>query len=139
MTDPAAAGSAPVQADQIRATIAWSGAEPLLRGRSYRLIAGGREHTATAAPVKLRLDLETLEPVPATQLRAGEIGDCELELDRPLAIDPGPGGHPGTFVLADRVTGEQTGLGLIRFGLRRAENLRWQPVTVDAAARAPGA
>ncbi|HET9104528.1 MAG TPA: adenylyl-sulfate kinase [Solirubrobacteraceae bacterium] len=124
------------QADQIRATIAWSGAEPLLRGRSYRLIAGGRDYTATVAPVKLRLDLETLEPVPATRLKAGEIGDCELELDRPLATARGRDGHPGTFVLADRVTGERTGLGLIRFGLRRAENLRWQPVTVDAAARA---
>ena len=123
-------------ADQIRATIAWSGAEPLLRGRSYLLTAAGQQHTATAAPVKLRLDLETLEPVPATQLRAGEIGDCELELDGPLATAPGAGGRPATFVLSDRVTGEQTGLGLIRFGLRRADNLRWQQVTVDAAARA---
>ena len=128
-------GTAP-PSDQIRATIAWSSSEPLLRGRSYLLTAAGEQHTAIAAPVKLRLDLHTLEPIPATRLRAGEIGDCELELDGPLATAPGPDGRPATFVLSDRVTGEQTGLGLIRFGLRRADNLRWQEVTVDAAARA---
>jgi adenylyl-sulfate kinase len=126
------------RANQIRATVAWFGADPLLRGRSYEL----RSHDdparlATVAPIRHRLDLASFEPLPATGLTAGEIGDCELELDGEIVTSSaGPGAPPPPFVLHDRLTGAPAGVGLVRFGLRRAANLRWQEVTVDAGARA---
>lgn len=129
-------GPAAVPADQIRATVAWSGREPLLRGRSYILRSETAELTATVAPIKHRLDLATLEPLPATRLVTGEIGDCELELDGQIATLPfHAGGGPGAFVLADPLTGAPVGIGIVRFGLRRAANLRWQATSVDARAR----
>jgi len=129
-------GAAAVPADQIRATVAWSGEEPLLRGRSYSLRSETAELTATVAPIKHRLDLVTLQPVPATRLSAGEIGDCELELDGPIATAAfHTGGGPGAFVLSDRLTGAAAGIGIVRFGLRRAANLRWQATSIDAGAR----
>jgi adenylyl-sulfate kinase len=125
------------EADQVRATIAWTHASPLLRGRKYALHTGAQELTATVAPIKHRLDVDTLEPVPATQLQRGEIGDCDLELSGPIAAAPysardGRGG----FVLVDPASGEPAGVGLVRFALRRAQNLRWQPLTVSSASRA---
>ena len=126
------------RADQIRATVAWFGADPLLRGRSYELSSErDRTRLATVAPIRHRLDLARLEPQPATGLSAGEIGDCELELDGEIVTSStGPGAPPTRFILHDRLTGTAAGVGLVRFGLRRATNLRWQPVTVDGAARA---
>jgi len=131
-----AAEPAPLPADQIRATVAWSGREPLLRGRSYTLRSESAELMATVAPIKHRLDLVTLEPLPATRLNAGEIGECELELDGSIATAAfHAGGGPGAFVLHDRLTAAATGIGIVRFGLRRAANLRWQATSVDAGVR----
>ncbi len=127
---------ASLPADQIRATVAWSGQEPLLRGRSYILRSETAELTATVAPIKHRLDLATLTPLPATRLITGEIGECELELEGPIATAAfHSGGGPGAFVLHDRLTGAALGIGIVVFGLRRAANLRWQATSVDARAR----
>jgi len=41
----------------------------------------------------------------------------------------------GSFILIDRVTNDTVGAGLIHFALRRSQNLRWQAVSVDRAAR----
>ena len=125
------------EADQIRATIVWTHPNPLLRGRSYTLRTSRDELAATVAPIKHRLELDTLEPVAATQLLSGEIGDCDLELSGSIdAAAYGAREGSGGFVLDDPVTGEPAGVGLVRFGLRRAQNLRWQPLTVTSASRA---
>lgn len=42
----------------------------------------------------------------------------------------------GGFILIDRVTNDTVAAGMIQFALRRAANVRWQPVTIDRAARA---
>src|SRR5205807_2928908 len=42
----------------------------------------------------------------------------------------------GSFILIDRITNDTVGAGLILFALRRSENIRWQQLTVDRAARA---
>ena len=44
--------------------------------------------------------------------------------------------HCGGFLLIDRVSNDTVGAGLIRFALRRADNIHWQALDVDAAARA---
>ncbi|MGI9184539.1 MAG: adenylyl-sulfate kinase [Solirubrobacteraceae bacterium] len=125
------------ETDQVRATIIWTHPSPLLRGRTYTLRTETEEVTATVAPIKHRLDLDTLEPVPATRLEGGQIGDCDLELGGPIAAAPyrARGGH-GAFILVDPLSDEPAGLGLVRFALRRAQNLRWQSVSVDGASRA---
>ncbi len=125
------------ETDQIRATIIWTHPSPLLRGRTYTIRSGTAELTATVAPIKHRLDLDTFEPAPATKLESGQIGDCDLELSGPIPAAPyrAEDGR-GAFVLADPGSGEPAGLGLVRFALRRAQNLRWQPLSVDSASRA---
>jgi bifunctional enzyme CysN/CysC len=135
--DPVDRGSELPETDQIRATIIWTHPSPLLRGRSYTMRTETEELTATVAPIKHRLDLDTLEPVPATQLESGQIGDCDLELGGPIPAAPyrARDGR-GAFILADPSSGEPAGVGLVRFALRRAQNLRWQPLSVDGASRA---
>ena len=68
------------ETDRIRATIVWTHARPLPGRHPYLLRIGTRELTARVAGVEHRVDLDTLRPVPATQLQRGQIGDCDLEL-----------------------------------------------------------
>jgi bifunctional enzyme CysN/CysC len=111
--------------------------DPMYRGRNYLMRIGSQLATATIAPLKYKLSVNTLEHVAATKLELNEIGVCDLELDRPVAFDPYEANREtGSFILVDRITNDTVGAGMLRFALRRAANLRWQPVDVDKEARA---
>jgi bifunctional enzyme CysN/CysC len=89
------------------------------------------------APLKYRLDPDTLERLSATALELNEIGVCALELDQPIAFDPyRENRHTGGFVLIDRLTNATVGAGILHFALRRSQNVHWQTLHVDKAARA---
>jgi bifunctional enzyme CysN/CysC len=133
-----AGASAPPQvADQLQATVVWRHGEPLLRGRSYGLQIADWTVTATVAPVKYKVNLDSFEHVAANKLERDEIGVCDLELSRPVAFDIyAENRATGAFRLIDPLTEKTVGTGMIRFALRRAHNVRWQALTVDRAARA---
>jgi bifunctional enzyme CysN/CysC len=133
----ASAEDPPGVADQFEATVVWMADDPMYRGRNYLMRIGSQLATATIAPLKYKLSVNTLEHVAATKLELNEIGVCDLELDRPVAFDPYEANREtGSFILVDRITNDTVGAGMLRFALRRAANLRWQPVDVDKEARA---
>jgi bifunctional enzyme CysN/CysC len=133
----AAAEDPPGVADQFEATVVWMADDPMYRGRNYLMRIGSQLATATIAPLKYKLNVNTLEHVAATKLELNEIGVIDLELDRPVAFDPYDDNRDtGGFILIDRISNETVGAGMIRFALRRASNLRWQAVDIDKAARA---
>jgi bifunctional enzyme CysN/CysC len=108
----------------------------MLRGRSYLLRAGARTVTATVSPLKYKLNVDSLEHVAATSLGLNEIGVCDIELAAPIAFDPYEKNRDtGGFILIDRITNETVGAGLIRFALRRAQNVRWQQLAIGRDAR----
>jgi bifunctional enzyme CysN/CysC len=132
----AARDAPPTVADQIQATVVWMHEEPMLRGRSYVMRIGSRTVTATVAPLKYKLNVDSLEHVAATKLELNEIGVCDLELSAPVAFDPyRENRDTGAFILIDRITNDTVGAGLIEFALRRSQNIRWQQLSVDQAAR----
>jgi bifunctional enzyme CysN/CysC len=123
-------------ADQLQATIVWMHDAPMLRGRSYLMRLGCKTVTATVSPLKYKLNVDSLEHVAATALELNEIGVCDLELNQPVAFDPYEQNRDtGGFILIDRITNETVGAGLIKFALRRSQNVQWQALTVDRAAR----
>jgi bifunctional enzyme CysN/CysC len=127
----------PGVADQFEATLVWMSEEPLLRGRSYLMRLGSQLATATVAPLKHKVNVNSLEKVAATRLELNEIGVVDLELDRPVAFEPyADSREGGGFILIDRITNDTVGAGMIRFALRRSANIAWQAVDVDKAARA---
>jgi bifunctional enzyme CysN/CysC len=124
-------------ADQFEATVVWMGEAPMLRGRSYRMRIGAKTVTATVAPLKYRIDVDTLEHLAAEKLELNEIGAVELELGERIAFDAyADNRETGGFVLIDRLTNHTVGAGMLRFALRRAHNIHVQHVDVDRAARA---
>jgi bifunctional enzyme CysN/CysC len=111
--------------------------DPMLRGRNYLMRIGSELAVATIAPLKHKLNVNTLEHVAATKLDLNEIGVVDLELDRPVAFDPyDVNRETGSFILVDRITNDTVGAGMLRFALRRSANVRWQDVDVDKRARA---
>jgi bifunctional enzyme CysN/CysC len=130
-------GELPHVGDQLEATVVWMADEPMLRGRNYRMRVGTKAVTATIAPIKYRLNVDSREHVAATKLELNDIGVCDLELDQPIAFDPyNINRETGGFILVDRITNATVGAGLLHYALRRSENVHRQRLDVDKSARA---
>jgi bifunctional enzyme CysN/CysC len=133
----AAADAPPQVASQFEATLVWMHDEPMLQGRAYLMKAGTRTVSATIAPLKYQINVNTLEHVPAERLELNDIGVCELELDRAVPFEPYAQNRTlGGFILIDRLTNNTVGAGLINFALRRSQNVHWQALDVDRQVRA---
>jgi bifunctional enzyme CysN/CysC len=133
----AAADSPPGVADQFEATVVWMADDPMYRGRNYLMRIGSQIVTATIAPLKYKLNVDSREHLAATKLELNEIGVCDLELDRQVAFDPYDDNRDtGAFILIDRITNDTVGAGMLRYALRRSANLRWQAVDIDKSLRA---
>src|SRR5690606_29073529 len=136
--DVLAAASAPLAAsDQFTADRLWFHAAALLPGRRYRFRLGTRQVGARISELRHRLDPAGLQPLAARHLEANDIGEVTLSLDADVAYapyreEPALGG----FVLVDPLTHATVGAGMIRHGLRRADNIHWQALDIDRAARA---
>jgi bifunctional enzyme CysN/CysC len=123
--------------DQFEATVVWMADEPLLRGRTYLMRVGAKTVAATVAPIKYKLDVDTLDRIAANHLELNAIGVVNVELSEPIAFDPyAENRDTGGFILIDRITNHTVGAGLLQFALRRSHNVPWQAHEVDRAARA---
>jgi bifunctional enzyme CysN/CysC len=132
-----AADEPPQVASQFEATLVWMHEEPMLQGRTYLMKSGTRMVSATIMPLKHKINVNTLEHVPAERLELNDIGVCELELDRAIAFEPYTQDRTlGGFILIDRLTNNTVGAGLINFALRRSQNVHWQALDVDKQVRA---
>ena len=133
----AAAGHPPEVADQFEATLVWFDEEALLPGRPYLMKLGTRTVTAQVAEPKYKVNVNTLEQLAAKRLELNEIGVCNLALSAPIAFDPYADNKDlGGFILIDRMSNRTVGAGMLRFALRRSQNIHWQALDVDKAARA---
>lgn len=121
---------------QFDAVVIWRHAEPMLRGREYLLRVNGSQVRASLSPVKYRVDVDGLHHMPAERLEAGEVGVCEIDLERAVAFEPASQNlNLGRFALLDRLTEVPLGVGLFRFALRRSHTVFWQALEVDKAFR----
>ncbi len=136
--DVLVACGAPLEvANQFEATVVWMHEEPLLQGRQYLLKIGARTVSATVAPVKYKVNVNTLDEVPAERLELNDIGVCELGFDQPVPFAPYAENRTlGAFILIDRLTSNTVGAGLLHFALRRSQNIHWQALDVDRRVRA---
>jgi bifunctional enzyme CysN/CysC len=124
-------------ANQFEATVVWMHDEPLLQGRAYLLKIGTKTVTATVAPIKYRVNVNTLEHLAAKKLDLNDIGVCGLELSSAVAFEPYQVSRVlGGFILIDRLTNNTVGAGLLHFALRRSQNVHWQALDVNKQARA---
>jgi bifunctional enzyme CysN/CysC len=132
-----AAGEPLEVANQFEATVIWMHDEPLLQGRAYLLKIGTKTVAATVAPIKYRVNVNTLEHLAAKKLDLNDIGVVGLELSSAIAFEPYRDSRVlGGFILIDRLTNNTVGAGLLHFALRRSQNVHWQALDVNKRARA---
>lgn len=133
-----AAADAPLaHSDQVVADVLWFDEAALLPGRRYQFKLGTRTVGARISELKSRHDPESLQPLAAKRLEFNEIGEIVLSLDAVVAFAPyAESAALGGFILVDPLTRATVGAGMIRHGLRRADNIHWQALDVDRRARA---
>jgi bifunctional enzyme CysN/CysC len=124
-------------ADQFEADIVWMSDAPLVAGRAYLLKAAARTVSVTVSEPKFRRNVDTFEELAAKTLALNDIGVCVLTTAQLIAFDPyAEQRGTGSFILIDRSSSETVAAGMIRFALRRSQNVHWQATTVNRAARA---
>jgi bifunctional enzyme CysN/CysC len=133
----AASEALPPEAKHFEVTVIWLHEEPMLQGRTYLLKSQARTCAATITPLKYKINVNTLEQLPAERLELNDVGVSEMQLDRELVFEPYAVNRAlGGFILIDRLTNNTVGAGLINFALRRSQNVHWQAFDVDQQARA---
>jgi bifunctional enzyme CysN/CysC len=124
------------EADQFEATVAWFDETPLLRGRNYVFELGAKIATATIGSLKRKLEPASPSSSAPQKFEPGEVGVCNLRLDRAVAFDPYRENRAtGGFRLTDPRSGATVGVGMLHFALRRAQNVHWQAIDVNKSAR----
>ena len=130
-TDPCA------ESDQFQSRILWMNDNPMIPGRQYIFKSNTQTTTLTLGKLKHRIDVNTLNHLPAKTLELNEIGVCNISLDKRIAFDPYDDNRTmGGFIVIDRLSNNTFGMGLIDFALRRSENIHWQKMDVSKESRA---
>jgi bifunctional enzyme CysN/CysC len=133
----AAAGDPPEVSDQFEATVVWMADEAMLPGRSYALQLGTQTASATLRAPKYQVNVNTLEQTAARTLELNAIGVVTLALDKPLVFAPYEESRElGGFILIDKATNATVAAGMIRFALRRAQNVHRQHFDIGRERRA---
>jgi bifunctional enzyme CysN/CysC len=123
--------------DQFEVTLVWMADQPMLPGRSYWLKIGTRTVGATVTELKYQVNVNTLEHTAAKTLELNGIAICNIAVAQPIPFDSyADNRESGGFILIDRMTNATVGAGMILFALRRSQNIHWQSIDIDRAARA---
>ncbi len=122
--------------DQFEAHVVWMNDHEMLPGRPYLIKLGTSLVGATFSQPKYKVNVNTMEHLAARTLEMNEIGVCTVSTDRMVPFDPYVSNRDtGGFVIIDRMTNATVGAGLLHFSLRRSQNVHWQALEVDLAAR----
>lgn len=115
MIVPAAPAEArPDAAKQIQAVVCWLGETPLDRARTYLIRHTTREVKAKVAAIVHKLDINSLEHLPADRLAMNDIARVDFKLAQPVFADPYQANRAtGAFILIDESTNNTVGAGMI--------------------------
>ncbi|MGH2866540.1 MAG: elongation factor 1-alpha C-terminal domain-related protein, partial [Solirubrobacteraceae bacterium] len=104
----------PVSARELEAIVCWMGEQPLQPRSRYTIKHTTRSARAIVEQIEHRVDINTLEHVPAQQLALNEIGRVQLRCSSPLVVDPYSRNRTtGSFILIDESTNDTVGAGMV--------------------------
>ena len=104
----------PVSARELEAMVCWMSEQPLQPRGRYTIKHTTRTARAIVEQIEHRVDVNTLEHVPAQQLGLNEIGRVQLRCSSPLVVDPYARNRTtGSFILIDESTNDTVAAGMI--------------------------
>ena len=97
------------------ATLAWLDIEPAVPGRKYLVRHGNRWVTARLVAIEHRLDIHSLQPLPAQTLEVNAIGDVVFELQDALPLAPYAQSRVGgALIVVDPASHRTSGALMVR-------------------------
>ena len=124
------------ESDQFQTRILWMSDAAMIPGRQYILKSNTQTALLTLGRLKHRIDVNTLDHLPAKTLELNEIGVCNISLDKRIAFDSYENNQTmGGFIVIDRLSNNTVGRGLIDYALHRSENIHWQKMDVSKESR----
>ncbi len=104
----------PQRGRQLTATMVWMSEADLVVGMEYLLQQGGQTMSCRVSEVMGRLDVDTLESVPAAAVRLNDIARATVRTDTELIFDPyAQNRTTGSFILIDRADNATVAAGMI--------------------------
>jgi bifunctional enzyme CysN/CysC len=104
-----------VVSDRFQATLVWLGEEPLQPGKRYDIKRATTYVPGNITQIDQRINVNTLEKSPASQLQLNEVAEVTLSLDAPLALDNYLDNRTtGAFIVIDRLSNITVGAGMIQ-------------------------
>ncbi|MBM3775377.1 MAG: sulfate adenylyltransferase subunit CysN [Acidobacteria bacterium] len=120
---------APQVSRHLEAHIVWMTSRALEPNRQYLVKHTTQVVRGRVAAIRHKVNVNTLEEMPAARLELNEIGVVRLETNRPLFFDPYRRNRiTGSFILIDPLTNETAGAGMI---LRRAAEEGRRPAAAE--------
>ncbi|UIP27207.1 sulfate adenylyltransferase subunit CysN [Photobacterium sp. TLY01] len=105
----------PESASRIEADVVWMSEQQMHLDREYIIKAGCKSVFGRAEKFNYRVDVNTLEHLPASELALNEIANCEIALNEAIQFDSYVENRlTGAFIIVDRFTNVTVGAGMIR-------------------------
>lgn len=106
---------APAPVKQIEAMVCWLSETPLSPARTYIVRHTTRESKAKVGEIAYKIDVNTLENLPAQSLAMNDIARISFKLAQPLMVDPYTVNRAtGAFIIIDEATNNTVGAGMIQ-------------------------
>ena len=99
---------------QIEAHVCWLSETPMSPARTYVIRHTTRESKAKVGAIVYKIDVNTLEQQPATELKMNDIARIQFKLAQPLMVDSYTQNRAiGAFIVIDESTNNTVGAGMI--------------------------
>lgn len=108
------ADNRPLVTDGFDAMLVWMAEEPMLPGKKYDIKRATSYVPGSIPSIVHKVDVNTLERTPGSELKLNEIARVKVSLDAPIALDGYEQNRTtGAFIVIDRLTNGTVGAGMI--------------------------
>jgi bifunctional enzyme CysN/CysC len=114
----------------------WMDDNEMRTGSGYLLKCGTKTAPASIMKTRHKVDINSGKHVAADYVEKNDLVSCEIGSGEKVVYAPFKENRRlGSFILIDRLSNMTSACGVIRFGLRRGENLVWRDSEVTREAR----
>lgn len=104
----------PASGTEFDATVVWMAETPLLPGNTFDFKLGSKTVSGRVNTIRNRIDVNSLETLPAPGLELNEIGLSQIHLDETVCFDSYRDNRAtGSFIVVDRLSNVTVGAGMI--------------------------
>ena len=128
--------NSPKESDHFEIDLAWLGEEEGFKGRRYLVKTNNQYVGAVFSEIKYKYNINTFEEIRAGSLKKNDIARASLKLDKKITFDEFTNQKDmGSLVIIDQYTNQTLAAAMIRFSLRRSENIFKQEIKIDRSKR----